>query len=47
MVGLIKNQVSSDGQIRVESLTPGIYNVIWSEQRENGATYFGNFVRVE
>lgn len=44
---VIKNQVSSDGQIRVETLTPGIYNIIWSEQKELGATYFGKFVRVE
>lgn len=44
---VIKNQVSKDGQIRVETLSPGIYNVIWSEQTENGASYFGKFVRVD
>ncbi|MBK6372799.1 MAG: T9SS type A sorting domain-containing protein [Saprospiraceae bacterium] len=44
---IIKNQTTNDGMIQINTLTPGIYNVIWSEKELNGGTFYGKFVKVD
>ena len=44
---IIKNQTTNDGMIQINALTPGIYNVIWSEKELNGGTFYGKFVKVD
>ncbi len=44
---VVKNATTTDGRVNIEALTPGIYNVMWSQPDVVGNAFNGRFVKVK
>ncbi|HRN33762.1 MAG TPA: lamin tail domain-containing protein [Saprospiraceae bacterium] len=44
---VVKNATTDNGQVNVEHLAPGIYNVMWSQPDVMGDAFKGRFVKVK
>ena len=43
---VVKNATTENGQINIEDLAPGVYNVLWSQPDVMGDAFNGRFVKV-
>ena len=44
---VVKNATTDNGQINIEDLAPGVYNVMWSQPDVMGDAFNGRFVKVK